>query len=141
MEAAPNHKQYNDREFLEALENMTISPELFTHEAHLRMAWLYIRQNSKKQAMQKISAAIRGLDNKYSAGKNYHYTKTVAFAQIIGHMIKNDPCGNWQDFFLTHADLFFSKKTLEIYYSNQLINSVIAGKEFIEPDICPLPDF
>ncbi|NND31934.1 MAG: hypothetical protein HKN76_05030, partial [Saprospiraceae bacterium] len=37
-----HHRKLSDRDFLDSFENMTMNPAWFTHEAHLRVAYLYI---------------------------------------------------------------------------------------------------
>lgn len=35
------HHQLNDQQFEEQFQNCTFDPTLFTHEAHLRLAWIH----------------------------------------------------------------------------------------------------
>ena len=114
---------------------------LFIYEAYLRMVWLYIQQNEKTEALRKICSAIKGLDNKYGEGMKYHHTKTIAFTKIIGEMMNRVTFPTWQLFPLSNQGIIFSKKTLNKFYSESLLNSDIARKEFVETDINPLPDF
>ena len=71
----------------------------------------------------------------------YHHTKTVAFTKIIGSMMNRELYPTWQLFLISNKGLAFSRKMLNKFYSEGLLNSDIARKEFVEPDISPLPDF
>mgnify|MGYP000226997985 FL=1 len=37
-----SHYKLNDLEFVNQFQKTTLDPKLFTHEAHLRLAWIYI---------------------------------------------------------------------------------------------------
>lgn len=105
-----NHRQLSDREFLKQLEHGIMHPELFNHEAHIRMAWLYLTQKEINAGLKMISTVIRTLDNIYAGGKKYHHTITMFFSVIIFCTIQNDNAESWEEFVTNNAGLSFSKK-------------------------------
>lgn len=67
-----HHNELSGQQFLTEIGTATINPGLFTHEAHIRMAWLYLSAHDKDAALALISAGIKGIDAKYAGGTKYH---------------------------------------------------------------------
>ena len=73
----------NDQEFLSRFEDCTLPFAEWTHRAHVKVAFLYVRDNSFERAIEKICAGI----NAYNAVNDvpegpmvgYNETTTVAF--------------------------------------------------------------
>lgn len=51
-----------DREFLEPFESCTLSYEQWTHPAHVKVALLYLRENSFDQALEIVRSKIQGFN-------------------------------------------------------------------------------
>ncbi|TFF34506.1 hypothetical protein [Mucilaginibacter psychrotolerans] len=133
------HAELNDQEFIRQIENVTINPELFTHEAHIRMAWLYLNNHDSDTALQHICAAIKGIDTKYAGGTKYHHTISEVFARSIAMLMQQKPANTWQEFILANPGLGISKKFLAAYYSDEILYSDEAKTQFMPPDKKPLP--
>lgn len=133
------HAELNNQEFIDQIETVTINPELFTHEAHIRMAWLYLNDFDKDTALRHICAAIKGIDAKYAGGTKYHHTITVVFARSIAILMQQKPAKTWQEFITANAGLGISKKFLAEYYSDEVLYSDEAKNQFVVPDKKPLP--
>ena len=59
-----------DEKFLKAFEAQSISREDWTHEAHVRMAWLYARREpSREAALDKIRNGIKRLNAVNAVGR------------------------------------------------------------------------
>ena len=133
------HADLSNQQFLQQIETVTINPELFTHEAHIRMAWLYLNGFDHETALQCISAAIKGIDAKYAGGMKYHHTITMVFANTMAALMHNKVHKSWQEFIVGNAGLGISKKFLSDYYSDELLYSDEAKTQFVSPDKKPLP--
>jgi hypothetical protein len=132
-----SHADLSNQQFLHQIETVTINPELFTHEAHIRMAWLYLNGFDQDTALKQISAAIKGIDAKYAGGMKYHHTITMVFADRITALMKGKRHETWQQFVATNAELSISKRFLAEYYSDEVLYSDIAKTQFIAPDKKP----
>lgn len=146
-----------DDEFLTAFERCTVARPDWTHEAHVRMAWLYLTRASGnedvfarvREGIQKLNAAFvqrrqmscmrqpskepdpRGLDG-------YHETVTVASVTVIASRVR--PGEDFAAFRERNPDLFDRKfPALLKHYSPERLFSALAKTEFLEPDLAPLP--
>src|SRR5271156_3086217 len=92
-----------DTEFLTAFEEASLARTKWTHEAHVRMAWLYLTQNPLptalervRQGIQKLNAEFRrkarlvcsAVHGKKSSTDGYHDTITVAFVTLIASRLQ-----------------------------------------------------
>jgi len=146
-----------DDEFLAAFEECKLHRKDWTHEAHVRMAWLYLMRIESdgavvdlvRNGIKKLNAEFvyreqnrcvvlparepdpRGLDG-------YHETITVAFVTVIASRIVPD-----EDFLAfrdRNPDLFDRTfPALLKHYTPERLYSSPAKMEFIEPDLEPLP--
>ncbi|MBP3960589.1 hypothetical protein J8F10_35650 [Gemmata sp. G18] len=146
-----------DDEFLAAFEECRLVRTDWTHEAHIRMAWLYLMRVETKavafdyvrSGIQKLNATFihrdqlenpnrppkpkdpRGLDG-------YHETVTVAFVTVIASRVK--PGEDFATFRARNPDLF-DRTLLALlrHYSPERLYSLPARTEFLKPDLEPLP--
>jgi len=78
-----------DAEFLAAFEACTIPKADWTHEAHVRMAWLYLTSRPFPDALQRIRTGIRRYNDSLG-GTGYHDTITVALTRLIASRLVGD---------------------------------------------------
>jgi len=143
-----------DDEFLRAFEECSLTRKEWTHEAHVRMAWLYLtRMDSEKEVFERVRTGIQKLNAAFvtrallscmrQAPKNpnlsgYHETITVAFVTVIASRIKSGE--DFAAFRERNPDLFDRAfPALLKHYSPDRLHSAAARLEFIEPDLDPLP--
>jgi len=126
-----DHRQLSDHDFISQLETDTLAPELFNHEAHVRVAWLYLRRLDPGNAISCISKVIRAMD---SSGTKYNHTITVAFAILILKAMRENSSDSWQSFIKDNPDLCVGKKMLSTWYSDELLANGLCKGAFIPPD-------
>jgi hypothetical protein len=137
----------SDDEFLIAFERCTLYRSQWTHEAHLRMAWLYLNRYSLGESIERARNGIRRLNSFFqiiagSLGQEpkdgYHDTITVAFVRLIASRLKiNETFLEFRD---RNLDLFDRKLTALLqFYSNDLLHSLTAKEQFTEPNLRKLP--
>lgn len=125
-----------DAEFLAAFEACTISRADWTHEAHVRMAWLYLTTRPFPDALHQIRTGIQRYNNSLG-GTGYHDTITVAFARLIASRLGGD---SYAAFRAANPDLMDrTLAALRPYYSEARLRSDEAKAAFVEPDLRPLP--
>lgn len=125
-----------DAEFLAAFEACAIPRADWTHEAHVRMAWLYLSSRPFPDALQRIRTGIQRYN--YSlGGTGYHDTITVAFARLIASRLGGD---GYAAFRAANPDLMDrTLSALKRYYTEGRLKSEDAKAAFVEPDVAPLP--
>lgn len=148
----------SDDAFLLAFETCAFTRPEWTHEAHIRMAWLYLSRFPFVKALDRIRCGIRKLNAKIgqpaathraptrpryheSNGdpNGYHETITIAFARIIAGRLK--PGEDYSGFRERNPDLLDRNlPALRRYYSAALLQSPEARRAFVEPNLEPLPN-
>ncbi|XP_025084431.1 uncharacterized protein LOC112558271 isoform X2 [Pomacea canaliculata] len=135
-------RSVGDQVFLQAFENATLPFTDWTHEAHLRMAWNYIKDYGPEGATPYIKLGIQKYNerNKEKIKVGYHETITIFFIHLVSKAIKEsmDAKMTFEQFLtenrhLTDADLLFE------YYSKEVLNQPDARNRFIPPDKKSLP--
>lgn len=127
-----------DDEFLLAFETCAVARPEWTHEAHVRMARLYLTRLPFPEALDRVRRGIQKLNAKIGSPDGYHETITVAFVRIIADRII--PGEDYRAFRDRNLDLF--DRTLPAllrYYTKDRLGSTEARKTFIAPDGEPLP--
>ena len=130
----------SDADFLRAFIDCTLPREHWTHEAHIRMAWLILEQDPFTVALAKICTGIQ----RYNTSVNslgYHTTVTVAFSQLIQHRrLTGRTKLLWREFIAANSDLLSKQPPiLSHFYSPELLASEAAKRAYIAPDLVPLP--
>lgn len=73
-----------DAAFARAFECGAVSPDQFDHVAHLRLAWVYLREaGSADAALPRIREAIQRFAAAAGAAQKYHETITVVWMRLL----------------------------------------------------------
>ena len=138
----------DDHELLKQFENCTFPFEQWKHRTHVRIAFLYLRDDSFEMALEKIRSGIKN----YNAANNvpegpfqgYNETTTHAFLHLVQatRLAYQDvyPTPDSETFCETHPHLL-SKHVLRLFYSPERRSRPEAKTRFVEPDLAPLPQF
>jgi hypothetical protein len=136
----------DDQELLRQFENLTLRFEEWTHRAHVKVTYLYLRRFSFDETLDRLRSGIKA----YNAANHrpdgpttgYNETTTCAFAHLIAATI----AAYDQTFPTTTADSFcdmhpqlMSKHVLRFFYSPQRRMDPLAKTQYVEPDLAPLP--
>jgi hypothetical protein len=122
-----------DEEFLRALESGGLAEADFGHTAHVRAAYLYLRQDDFAVALARIRAAIRRLAGRLGQPMRYHETITVAYLALIQqHICQRGDGGGWPGFARENPELFQPGLLLHFYPRAQL-QSELARRVFLLP--------
>lgn len=132
------HFELNDTEFALQFENCSLNPELFTHEAHLRLAWIYIQKYDTENAIEIIRKQIQQYANSLGASQKYHETITVASIKAVNFFIKKTESKTFDSFINENQQLKTNfKQLLATHYTTDIFNSEAAKKHFLEPELEP----
>jgi hypothetical protein len=133
----------DDEALLTQFEARTLPLAQWTHRAHLRVAYLYVRRYGPEEATERMRVGIQRFNaaNEIpeAIDRGYHETITRAWLRLI-HAALGLECRDRGsvDFLDAHPDLG-EKRTLLRFYSRERIMSWEAKREFVEPDLAPLP--
>lgn len=133
----------SDHDFLSSFENCTLPAAEWTHEAHIRMAWLMLKRSPYDVALEKIRRGINRYNDTVLKKENaYHETITVAFTRLIAVGRYNMPDGHlFSEFKSTHPLLLDNKlSALLHHYERTTLFSDEARARFVAPDLGPLPE-
>lgn len=105
-----------DRELLEGFENCTLPNEVFHHEEHVRVAFLYLSRYPAREAFERFSKALVKFATAHGKAHIYSETLTLLFLLIIRD--RTNGAGremSWAEFKASNEDLFDRKKILQAY--------------------------
>ncbi len=125
------HWKLSDEEFEEKFSSKKFKPLWFTHEAHLRLAWIYITTYGKKVAFEKYSSQLQEFAEKYNAEGKYNATVTFASIQIMNDFIEKSNTYDFQDFITEFPQLKSNfKDLLQTYYSEDIFKSTKQNSKY-----------
>jgi hypothetical protein len=121
---------------IEALEDGTLDAEIFDHEAHIYVAWLYLQRYPLHEATARFIAALKRLTAQLGIPGKYHETISWFFMLLIAERRGIQKTDDWHSFYRNHADLFAGgdDNILSRYYSSELLRSERAKQSFMLPD-------
>ena len=136
----------HDAEFLREFEARTLPFDKWTHRAHVRVAFLYLRAHDFDDALNRMRAGVKAYNatNQVpeSETSGYNETTTVAFLHLIAATMRAYggvfPTETSDAFCDAHPQLM-TRHALRLFYSPQRRMHPPAKTQFVEPDLAPLP--
>ena len=134
-------ERMTDLEFLTAFERCSLPEDQWTHQAHVRMAWLYLQQRPLPQAIAVVREGIQRYNASLNKPLGYHETITQAFLYLIRHRMQSGETGqSFETFCLQNPDLLGRNlAVLRTHYRQETLSSQAARETFVDPDFSPLP--
>ena len=74
--------------FARQFADCTLIPQLFNHEAHLRLAWIHVREFGVEQAAVNLCSQIQKFDATFDDGTKFNTTVTVAAVKAVNHFME-----------------------------------------------------
>ena len=128
-----SHFDFDDSTFLHDFANCTFPPQLFTHEAHLRLAWILLKSNDPMVAGERLCAMINRFDKQFGDGTKYHCTVTMAAAHIVNHFIR-DKEESFCEFIDANPRLMTHFKEMVVaHYSEDVFGNTDAAQTYHPP--------
>lgn len=122
---------------IEAFEQHDVDVAAFDHEAHVRVAWLFITELGAGAGKDRFAAALRSLTAALGVPDKYHDTVTVFYLDLIARRSAVQPGQSWDEFRSSNTDLF-DPGLLARHYSRDLLASDEARERYVEPDLSPV---
>src|SRR2546425_3094784 len=121
-----------DEELLERFENCTLSGADFHHQDHVKVVWLYLRNNSVLETLSRFSAGLKRFATANGKPNLYHETITWAYVFLIHERMHRHGCEqSWEEFADRNADLFdWKNNILKSFYRDETLRSEAARRTF-----------
>jgi hypothetical protein len=133
----------SDETFLTQFEACTWPLEQWHHREHIKLAYLYLLRHPMEIAMERMRAGLQAYNVAYhvpdALDRGYHETITQAWMRLVHlTLCEFGPAESADAFVDSHTQLL-SKRALLFFYSRDRVMSLEAKREFIPPDLAPLP--
>lgn len=132
------HYLHSDITFSKQFEAGTLNPSLFTHEAHLRLAWIYIKNFGIDVACKLLCTQIIRFDTIHGDGTKFHKTLTVAAVKAVWHFIQRSKSTTFHDFIQEFPRLKYNFNDLiSTHYSPDVLQHEQAKIVYMPPNLLP----
>jgi hypothetical protein len=133
----------SDADLWERFHAGTLPAAEWTHAAHLRVAWMYLRARPLDEAHVLMRVGIVRLNAAHglveTPSRGYHETMTRVWLRLVGAAMRETPHHDDSALFLAAHAATLAKDAPLRHYSKELLLSVAARACFVEPDRSPLP--
>ena len=129
----------DDKQFLEAFKNGTLSATEFNHKGHLRLSWLMLQRYGFGEGSRVVSKGIKRFATSRGAIKKYHETLTQFWLRLVFHAVETKPdVTNFADFLNSFP--FLLNKDLPLpHWRFDTLQSEDSRQSWVTPDLVPLP--
>ena len=121
--------------FVRDFEACTLPESCFRHRDHIRLGWLYLREQPLAEALARFSHGLKRYATSLGKASLYNETITVAYLALINErMARQGSPGDWAEFAAANPDLFSHPAALRTYYRDATLRSDLAKAVFVLPD-------
>ena len=132
------HNDLSDKVFEEQFANCQLDAVIFSHEAHLRLAWIHIRKYGIDQAIENICTQLKAYTQSLGAIEKYNETVTTAAINAVYHFMLKSNTDTFQIFTIEHPRLISNfRDLLGQHYAIDIFHSELAKSTFLEPELLP----
>ena len=130
----------DDRLFWSEWASGAMGPGDFNHRAHLRLAYLHLAAFGPEAAAAAFRESLLAFLARHGVDDSkYHETVTRAWLLAVWHfMQKAGATASSQDF-LAKSEVLLDSRVMLTHYSKDLLFSASARRQFVEPDLEPIP--
>jgi hypothetical protein len=130
------HLALTDLAFEEQFARHEISPSIFSHEAHLRLAYIHIEKYGIALAVENICAQLKSFVAFLGVPEKYNETVTIAAIKMVYHFRSKSTANNFQDFIRENPRLKNNfHDLLSQHYTVDIFTAEKAKKMFLIPDL------
>ena len=132
------HFELSNMEFEIQFSNCILDPAIFSHEAHLRLAWIHIKKYGVEKAVQNICTQLLAFVTAVGEKNKFNETVTIAAIKAVYHFMKKSTSNNFPDFIHEFPRLKYNfKELMAFHYKKDIYISEKAKQEYLEPDLLP----
>ena len=133
-----SHFNYSDQEFERLFEKEQLDPSLFSHEAHLRLAYIHLEKYGEKQAIRNLTEQIWLYAEGLGVFDKYNETVTVASIKAVKHFMKKMQGNTFKSLIEEYPQLKNNfKELIFTHYSQNIFEMQSAREKYLEPDLIP----
>jgi hypothetical protein len=131
-----------DQNFRMEFEAHTISPALFNHRAHIRLAYIYLAEHDTDAAHQLMRRALLSFLNHHGINvSKYHETMTHAWILAVRHFMAKTPSTESYDAFIEQNPSLLNSKIMLAHFTTEVLFSDEARAKFVQPNLDPIPSY
>lgn len=131
-----------DAELWRAFTSSTLAASAWTHEAHIRTAYLFLQRFPFDEAHLRLRAGIIRLNERHglieSGTRGYFETLTRAWLVLVAQAQRRSLSATSHALLERHPELLDRNLPLR-HYSKELLATVRARSIFVAADLTPLP--
>lgn len=132
------HFSLSDAEFEQQFKNCELNSNDFTHEAHLRLAWIYINKYGIENAIKAILIQLKNFVEFAGAEDKFNTTLTVAATKAVHHFMLKSKATHFKGFITESPRLKYNfKELMACHYGFDIFNSTKAKHAYLKPDLIP----
>jgi hypothetical protein len=132
------HVELSDTEFEAQFSACSMDPQIFTHEAHLRLAWIHINKYGIDKAIGNVTVQLLNFVESIGAKDKYNITLTISAIRSVYHFMLKSRARSFQSFILENPRLKNNfKDILSCHYKTDIFKSERAKTEYLEPELLP----
>lgn len=132
------HFSLSDEVFEQQFADTSLAPQLFSHEAHLRLAWIHIQKYGKDQATANVCNQIQRFDRTHGDGTMFNKTVTIAAVEAVAHFMRKIEAVDFSGFIAQAPRLRNNlKDVVAQHYSWNIFTDPAAKADYLEPDLLP----
>jgi len=132
------HFELSDAEFEKQFINCELSPDIFSHEAHLRLAWINIKKYGIKKAVTNLQGQLREYVKSVGAENKYNTTLTLAAIKAVYYFMLKSYSNSFRGFMIEFPRLKNNfRELMSCHYGFDIYNSEKAKMKFLQPDLLP----
>lgn len=130
------HTLLNDTDFIREIVHGVLPPHLFTHEAHLRLAWIHLRASPPTEAIDTVNQQVRGYVDALGVSHKYKHTLTTAAVLIVHHFMKLFVSNSFKALIDQFPQLSHSfNELIARHYSTDIWELPLAKTSYLKPDL------
>ena len=130
------HYIFSDAEFERQFASAELNPAVFSHEAHLRLAWIHLNRYGLETAIENITHQLRNYTKAVGAADKYHETVTIAAIHAVNHFRMRSAANDFMNFISENSRLKTNFKDLmNAHYPTDIFKSVSAKASYLEPEL------
>ncbi len=129
-----------DQEFRRCFEAGELLPSAFDHRAHLRLAYVHLATHGPDRAVATFRESLQQFLLYHSIDvAKFHATLTQAWLQAVWYFMQRvgDTCSS--DEFLDKSSALHDPNVMLTHYSSSVLFSEEARRQFVVPDLDPIP--
>jgi len=133
-----DHWQYSDEEYEKQFETFRLKPGMFSHEAHLRLAYIHIHKYGAAQAETHMCRQIKGYAESLGVYDKFNQTVTMASVKVMDKFMRHAKSSTFKALLVEFPELLSDfKGILGQHYSYNVFGDPNAKAAFQEPDLLP----